>query len=66
MLATGSPWSMKVSRSGRVPQTAPHSAAFHSAVRRPMTATPTAEPSAICESESMARDSRRRAGYAAA
>ncbi len=47
MLRMASPWSMKASRSGRVPPMAPHSAAFHTAVRRPITATPTAEPSAI-------------------
>ena len=53
MLRMGSPWSMMTSRSGRVPATAPQAAAFHTAVRRPMTATPTAAPSAICDKESM-------------
>ena len=42
MLRIGSPWSISTSRSGSVPATAPHSAAFQTAVRRPMTATPTA------------------------
>ena len=46
MLRIGSPWSMSTSRSGSVPATAPQAAAFHTAVRRPMTATPMAAPSA--------------------
>ncbi|MBZ8143592.1 aldo/keto reductase [Rubrivivax gelatinosus] len=44
-----SPWSTSTSRSGSVPATAPHSAAFHTAVRRPITATPTAAREACTE-----------------
>jgi len=47
MLRIGSPWSISTSRSGRVPATAPQAAAFHTAVWRPITATPTAAPRAI-------------------
>ena len=52
MLRTASPWSTSTSRSGSVPVTPPQSAAFQTAVRRPMTATPTAAPSANWETES--------------
>ena len=41
MFDTASPWSMNASRSGNVPHTPPHSADFQTAVRRPITATPT-------------------------
>ena len=41
-----SPWSIRTSRSGSVPATAPQSADFHTAVRRPITATETAAPRA--------------------
>jgi len=46
MLRMASPWSAKASRSGSVPNSAPQAADFQRAVRRPMTATPTAAPSA--------------------
>src|SRR5690606_36206018 len=55
MFSTASPWSMNASRSGNVPHTPPHSADFQTAVRRPITATPTAAPRAICETESTGR-----------
>jgi hypothetical protein len=35
---------MNTSRSGKLPAIPPHSAAFHTAVRRPMAATPTDAP----------------------
>ena len=55
MLRIGSPWSISTSRSGSVPQKPPQRADFQMPARRPMTATPTAEPSATCVTESMAR-----------
>jgi hypothetical protein len=56
MLLTASPNSTKASKSGKVPATPPHSAAFHTAVRRPMTATAMLLPNANCEMESIDED----------